>query len=237
MLKDKRIVILGGSAGIGLSVARRALAEGARVVVVSSSGERVQRALADLPGAEGQAVDLRVMRDVQALFERLGAVDHLVFTAGEELLLGPLANLDLQAARGFFELRYWAALAAVQAAAPHLSHSGSIVLTGGSAGVRPPPGFVIGAGICAAMEATTRALAVELSPIRVNIVVPGFVETSLWSNIPETTRTQMFAAAAAKLPVGRIAKPDDIAEHYLGFMRGRYVTGQALIVDGGGVLV
>jgi len=237
MLKDKRIVILGGSAGIGLSVARRALAEGARVVVVSSSGERIQRALAELPGAEGQAVNLRVTGDVRALFERLGSLDHLVFTAGEELLLSPLANLDLQAARGFFELRYWAALAAVQAAAPRLSRSGSIVLTGGSAGVRPPPGFVIGAGICAAMEATTRALAVELAPIRVNIVVPGFVETNLWSNIPETARTQMFADAAAKLPVGGVAKPDDIAEHYLGFMRGRYVTGQALIVDGGGVLV
>lgn len=237
MLKEKRIVILGGTAGIGLAVARRAAAEGARVVVVSSSLARVQQALADLPGAEGQALDLRAPGEVRALFERLGSLDHLVFTAGEELLLGSLAQLDLLEARAAFELRYWAALSAVQAAAPRLARSGSIVLTGGSAGVRPPPGFVIGAGICAAMEATTRALALELAPIRVNIVVPGFVDTGLWSNIPGPARSQMFADAAAKLPVGRIGAAADIAEHYLSFMRGGYVTGQSLIVDGGGVLV
>ncbi|MEO7032197.1 MAG: SDR family oxidoreductase [Polyangiaceae bacterium] len=237
MLKEKRIVILGGSSGIGLAVARRAVAESARVVVVSSSTARVRHALAELPGAEGHALNLRSTSDVRALFERLGTLDHLVFTAGEELLLGPLAQVDLLQARAFFELRYWGALAAAQAAAPRLARDGSIVLTGGTAGVRPPPGFLIGAGICAALEATTRALALELAPIRVNIVVPGFVDTGLWSNIPEAGRTQMFADAAAKLPVGRIGKPDDIAEHYLSFMRGGYVTGQSLVVDGGGVLV
>ena len=237
MLKEKRIVVLGGSSGIGLAVARSAAAEGARVVIVSSSAARVQRALADLPGAEGHALNLRAAPEVRALFERLGPLDHLIFTAGEELLLSPLLSVDLQQARAFFELRYWAALSAVQAAAPHLARDGSIVLTGGSAGVRPPPGFVIGAGICAAMEATTRALALELAPIRVNIVVPGFVDTTLWSNIAEPARSQMFAEAAAKLPVGHIAKPAEIAEHYLGFMRGTYVTGQSLLVDGGGVLV
>jgi len=237
MLKQKRIVVLGGSSGIGLAVARIAVAEGARVVIVSSSAARVQRALADLPGAEGHTLNLRAAAEVRALFERLGPLDHLVFTAGEELLLSPLMSVDLKQARAFFELRYWAALAAVQAAVPHLARDGSVVLTGGSAGVRPPPGFVIGAGICAAMEATTRALALELAPIRVNIVVPGFVDTALWSNIAEPARRQMFAEAAAKLPVGHIGKPAEIAEHYLGFMRGTYVTGQSLLVDGGGVLV
>jgi NAD(P)-dependent dehydrogenase (short-subunit alcohol dehydrogenase family) len=87
------------------------------------------------------------------------------------------------------------------------------------------------------MEATTRALAVELAPIRVNIVVPGFVDTDLWSNLPAPMRAQMFAEAAAKLPVRHIAKPEALAEHYLSFMRGSYVTGQSLLVDGGGVLV
>jgi NAD(P)-dependent dehydrogenase (short-subunit alcohol dehydrogenase family) len=87
------------------------------------------------------------------------------------------------------------------------------------------------------MEAVTRTLAVELAPIRVNIVTPGFVDTDLWSNLPGDARAQMFRDAAAKLPAGRIGTPDDVAEHYLSFMRGRYVTGQALVVDGGGVLV
>ncbi|APR85030.1 short-chain dehydrogenase/reductase SDR [Minicystis rosea] len=236
MLKGKRIVVLGGTAGIGFAVAERAAAEGARAIVASSNRTRVDQAVAKLSGAEGRVLDLRSEDAIRAFFDELGAIDHLVYTAGEELLLSPLAELDLPRARAFFELRYWGALAAVRAAHGHLARDGSIVLTGGTAGRRSPPGFVVGAAICAAMEATTRALAVELAPIRVNIVVPGFVDTGLWSNIPEAARTQMFADAAAKLPVGRIGTPADIAEHYLGFMRGGYVTGQSLVVDGGALV-
>lgn len=236
-LQGKRIVILGGSAGIGLAVAQLAAQEGARVVIGSSNEARVKAALAHVPGGEGHAVDLRSQPAVRALFDRLGALDHLVFTAGEELMLGKLADLDLASARKFFELRYWGALAAVQAAVPHLARDGSIVLTSGTAGVRPHAGFVIGSSICGAMDAVARTLAVELAPIRVNIVTPGYVDTDLWSNIPADARAQMFRDAAAKLPVGHVAGPSEIAEHYLTFMRGRYVTGQSLIVDGGGVLV
>jgi NAD(P)-dependent dehydrogenase (short-subunit alcohol dehydrogenase family) len=237
-MNGKRIVILGGTAGIGLAVAEQAAREGNQVVIASSSKRRVDQALGKLPkGAEGHAVDLRSEPAVRALFEQLGGIDHLVFTAGEELMLGPLAGLDLAKAREFFELRYWGALAAVKAATSRLARDGSIVLTGGTAGRQPHPGFVIGASICNAMEAVTRVLAVELAPIRVNIVVPGFVDTELWSNVPEAARQEMFRAAAAKQPSGRIATGADIAEHYLGFMRGRYVTGQALVVDGGSSLV
>jgi len=247
-LQGQRIVILGGSAGIGLAVAERALSEGAHVLIASHDRARVDRAVSQLragrqdPGdgrgtVSGHTADLRSPSETRALFEAVGPLDHLVYTAGEELLLAPLAELDLAAARRFFELRYWGALAAVQAARPHLAREGSIVLTSGAAGRRPHPGFVVGASICAAMEAAARTLAVELAPVRVNVVTPGFVDTDLWSNIPADARAQMFRDAAAKLPVGRIGTAPDIAEHYLSFMRGRYVTGQALVVDGGGVLV
>ena len=237
MLQSKRIVILGGSAGIGFGVAELAARDGAAVVVVSSSRAHVDHAVGQLRGATGHAVDLRDEAAVTRLFATLGAIDHVVYTAGEELLLSPLATLDLATARAFFELRYWGALAVVKAATPHLARDGSIVLTSGLAAHRPPPGFVIGAGICAAMEAATRALALELAPIRVNCVPPGFVDTGLWANIPEPARVKMFAEAAARMPVRRIGKPADIAEHYLAFMRGGYTTGQVLIVDGGGMLV
>lgn len=253
-LQGKRIIILGGSAGIGLAVAQRVLEEGAHVVIASHDRGRVDRAVSRLrddvqaknaglaPGTgvatvTGHTVDLRSPAETRALFDAVGAIEHLVYTAGEELLLAPLAELDLGVARRFFELRYWGALAAVQAARPHLAREGSIVLTSGAAGRRPHPGFVIGASICAAMEAVTRTLAVELAPIRVNVVTPGFVDTDLWSNIPTDARARMFRDAAAKLPVGRIGTASDLAEHYLSFMRGRYVTGQAIVVDGGGVLV
>jgi NAD(P)-dependent dehydrogenase (short-subunit alcohol dehydrogenase family) len=241
MLKGKHVVVVGGSAGIGLAVAACALRDGARVTIASHNPERMERAVTQLraiaPEAAGHAVDLRSEPAVGAFFERLGGLDHLVYTAGEELLIRPLAELELLVARAFFELRYWGALTAIRAARPRLAADGSIVLTSGAASRRPHPGFVIGASICGAMEAVTRTLAVELAPIRVNIVTPGFVDTELWSNVPRAAKEQMFRAAAAKLPVGRIGTAEDVAEHYLSFMRGRYVTGQSLVVDGGGVLV
>lgn len=220
-MKNQTVVVLGGGAGIGKAVADRCVADGARVVV----------------GSRRTGVDLRDAEAVARLFASVGPFDHLVYTAGEELLLSPLADLDLAAARAFFELRFWGALGAVKAARPYLARTGSIVLTSGAAAHRPHPGFVVGASICAAMEGVARALAVELAPVRVNVVTPGFVDTGLWSNVPVEARTQMFADAAAKLPVGRVGVAEDIAEHYLSFMRGQYVTGQTLIVDGGGVLV
>jgi len=246
-LRGQTVVVIGGSAGIGLAVAERALGEGAHVIIASHARGRVDQAVQRLrkaaPAAgpeagtvHGHVVDLRSASEIAQLFHTIGAIDHLVYTAGEELLLAPLGELDLAAARRFFELRYWGALTAVQAAHPQLAREGSIVLTSGAAGRRPHPGFLIGAGICGAIEATTRALAIELAPLRVNCVIPGFVDTDLWSNIPPEPRSQMFRDAAAKLPVGRIGAASDLAEHYLSFMRGRYVTGQSIVVDGGGVL-
>ena len=93
------------------------------------------------------------------------------------------------------------------------------------------------ASVLGAMEAVTRTLAVELSPIRVNIVTPGVLDTELWSNLGEAAKDEMFRQFAAKLPVGRVGTAEDVAEHYLSFMRGMYVTGQSLVVDGGGLLV
>jgi NAD(P)-dependent dehydrogenase (short-subunit alcohol dehydrogenase family) len=238
MLRGKRIVVVGGTHGIGFGVARRAADEGAEVVIASSRRANVDAALAKLPkGVTGQPLDVRDHENLGAFFQRTGAIDHLVYTAGESLLLGPLAELDFDAARRFFEVRYWGALATVRAARPHLGAGASIVLSGGAAARRPPAGFVIGASVCGAMESVTRVLALELAPVRVNIVVPGFVDTELWSNVEPGARAEMFREAAAKLPVKRIGTPDDLAEYYLAFMRGAYATGQSIVVDGGGMLV
>ncbi|MBV8652358.1 MAG: SDR family oxidoreductase [Alphaproteobacteria bacterium] len=237
-LKGKRIVILGGTSGIGLATARAAEREGASVVVASSRRPRVDQALAQLSGsAEGHAVDLTDEAQIAMLFERLGAFDHLMFTAGEALQLQPLGETELDKARDFFTLRYFGALMAVKHGAPHIRPGGSIVLTTGIAGVRPQKGWAVAASICGAMEGLTRALAVELAPIRVNTVSPGFVRTELWSNIDEAARETMFRDAGAALPVGRVGEADDIAEAYLYLMREAFSTGQVIVVDGGAVLV
>ncbi|GLS19088.1 short-chain dehydrogenase [Labrys miyagiensis] len=237
-LQNQRVVLLGGTSGIGLATARAALAADASVVVVSSRQERVAEALALLGDrAEGHAVDLNEEADVRGLFERLGPFDHLVYSAGDALQIGLLADTELKAVRKAFDLRVFGAVAAAKHAAPHLRPGGSVVLTGGVASLRPQKGWTVAASLCGAMEAFTRALALELAPIRVNLVSPGFVRTPLWANLPEDVREAMYAERGAALPVGRVGEAEDIAQTYLYLMTNRYSTGQTILVDGGGVLV
>jgi NAD(P)-dependent dehydrogenase (short-subunit alcohol dehydrogenase family) len=212
--------------------------EGAAVVVASSRKEKVARALAALPdGAEGHALDLSDEAQVGALFARIGALDHLVYTAGEALQLGELDATALAQARQAFELRYWGALAAVKHGSHSIRAGGSIVLTTGIASARPRTGWTVGASICGAMEALTRALAVELAPVRVNAVSPGVVRTTLWSNMSEADREAMYRQVGAAIPVGRVGEPHDIAQAYLYLMRADFSTGQVITIDGGTVLV
>ena len=237
-LSGKRVVILGGTSGIGLATAKAAEREGAAVVIASSRRERLDRALAALrSGAEGEVVDVADETQVRALFERIGAFDHLVFTAGESLQLEPLAAMQVERARGFVNVRFWGAFMAAKYGSPRIRPGGSITLTNGIAGLRPRKGWTVAASICGAMEALTRALAVELAPIRVNAVCPGTVRTELWSGMTESARETMYRDAAQRLPVGRVGEADDLAETYLYLMREGFSTGQVLVVDGGAVLV
>ena len=138
--ESERIVILGGTSGIGLATAERAAADGATVIVASSSAERIDAALERLPAsAEGYTVDVRREEQIRDLFSRLGSFDHLAFTAGETLQIGAIANTDLEAARLALDVRLWGAYAAVKHAVAHLRPGGSIVLSSGIAGTRPEP--------------------------------------------------------------------------------------------------
>jgi NAD(P)-dependent dehydrogenase (short-subunit alcohol dehydrogenase family) len=237
-LNGQRIVILGGSSGIGLATAQAAAREGAAVVIVSSRQARIDEALAALPtNAAGRAVDLTNEAAIKALFAGLGAFDHLVFTAGETLQLGLLAETDIATARGFFDLRYWGAYMAAKYGSSHIRKGGSIVFTSGLAGARPHAAWSLGASICMAMEGLTRALAVELAPLRVNVVSPGVVKSPLWSAMSDAARDTFYQQAGERLLVGHVGEVDEIAAAYLYLMRQTYGTGQVLRVDGGGGLV
>jgi NAD(P)-dependent dehydrogenase (short-subunit alcohol dehydrogenase family) len=237
-LNGERIVVLGGSSGIGLATAQAAAREGATVVIASSRTARIDQALATLPaGSEGHVLDLADRTATQALFSRLGSFDHLVFTAGETLELGGLSETDLDAAQRFFALRYWGAYSAAKYGSSNIRKGGSIVFTSGIAGQRPKAGWSLGASICAAMEGLTRALAVELAPIRVNIVSPGVVRTPLWANMAEADRAALYQQIADGLPVRHVGDAAEIAQAYLYLMQQTYSTGQVLVVDGGAVLV
>ena len=237
-LKGKRIVLLGGTSGFGLATAKAAAEEGAEIVVVSSSQTRVDDALALLPeNSSGHAVNLTNEAAVQQLFNTLGAIDHLVYTAGETLSLGALDDINFDAAKATFNLRFWGCLMAAKYGSKHINKGGSITITNGIVGLRPWKGWTVAASITGAIESLTRALAVELAPVRVNAVCAGMVNTNLWGNMPEAERLAMFAQVGSQLPVGRIGEPEDLAQAYLYLMKQPFSTGQIIVVDGGAVIV
>lgn len=237
-LEGQRVVIIGGTSGFGMATAKAASAEGASVIVASSKKTNVDRALAELPaGTEGHLLDITQESAVADFFSTIDEFDHLAVTAGESLDLGEFARVDLGKARRFFEVRFWGALTAAKYAANRIKSTGSIILTNGIIGLRPQKGWVIAAGICGAVEAVTRALAIELAPVRVNLVCAGIVRTELWRTMTEADRNGLFEKASQLLPVGRVGTPEDLAQTYLYLMRERFSTGAMIVVDGGSTLV
>ena len=235
LLAGKRVVVVGGTSGIGLAVAEAARAQGAEVVLASRDAGRVEAAVRRLPGATGDTINLRDEAGIASFFDRVGPFDHLAMTAGDwvgGLFMG-LDELDLLAARDAFEVRFWGALAAVQAALRTIRPDGSITLTGGMLTHRPRKGTLLATAVGGAVEVLARGLAMELAPVRVNAVCPGLILTEHVAARPEERRR----AATAGLPVPRPGTPEEAALAYVYLMTNCYVTGQVLPVDGGGGLV
>jgi NAD(P)-dependent dehydrogenase (short-subunit alcohol dehydrogenase family) len=237
-LQGKKVIILGGSSGIGLATAKAVANKGASVIIVSSNQERINKALKDLPaGSEGYAVDLSKEENIEKLFSKTGNFDHLVYCAGENLTLNTINATDIDQARSFFNLRFWGPFAAVKYGVPFLNKGGSISLTSGTASARPGAGWSVAAAICCAMEGFVRAMAVELAPVRVNCVVPGVVKTPLWDSMPEADRAGLYKYVSDSVLLKRVAEADDIARGFIYLMEQDHATGQSLLIDGGTVLV
>ena len=234
VLDGQRIVVIGGSSGMGLATARAAALQGAAVTIASSRQERVDAALRDLPdGCVGTAVDVRQESHVAALFEHVGDFDHLAFTAGDVFIPRPLADLGLGDARATFDVRLWGAVGVIKHAAPRIRPGGSIGLTTGTVGQRPVLGAALAAAGAGATEGLVRGLAVELAPIRVNAVRAGAVRTPLWDGVPEAQRDALFARLAEGTLTGTVGEPEQVAAAHLFLMQNPYVTGTLLTVDGG----
>jgi NAD(P)-dependent dehydrogenase (short-subunit alcohol dehydrogenase family) len=237
-IRNSRVVILGGTSGIGLATAKAASEAGASLVVASSRQASVDAALAELPpGTVGAVVDLTAPETLAAFFDSIGPFDHLVYTAGENLSLMKVADYDIDAARKFFELRFFCSIEAVHLAVPHINPGGSIVLTSGSAAIRPGAGWMLGAAVSSAVIAVTKALALELAPIRVNAIAPGVVRSPLWSSMSQDEQESMYEGLAGVIPLGRVAEVEDVAKSYVHVLDQNYATGTTTVIDGGSVLV
>ncbi len=231
-LQNQRVVLIGGTSGIGFAVAEAAQSAGAKVVVASRSQAKVDGALARLePAAEGATIDTGDEADVERFFARVGSFDHLVYTAGD-WEGRPTDQWDLDSNQWIFRIRFWGALRAIKYARSTIAQHGSITLTDGAAGRKPRRGAAITAAGAMAIEHLVPGLAVDLAPIRVNCVCPGIILTEAVP-IPADQAERMLS----QQPLARGGAPDEVAEAYLYLMRGTYTTGDVLVVDGGYTLV
>jgi NAD(P)-dependent dehydrogenase (short-subunit alcohol dehydrogenase family) len=236
-LADKTVVILGGSSGIGLATAKAAQAEGARVIVTGRSRDRLQAAQTELgSGARTVALDVADEAGTRALFQELDRLDHIFITAGSIAFDARLAP-DSAALRPALDTRFWGAFNAAKYGAAKMKAGASITFMSGTAGRRPLPGAAVTTASCGAVEAFARALALDLAPIRVNTLQPGYVDTPLLDELLGEARVKMKAEAGARLPVKRIGRPEELADAVLFLMKNGYVNGITLTVDGGGLLV
>ncbi|WP_327429304.1 SDR family oxidoreductase [Streptomyces sp. NBC_01236] len=241
----ERIVIVGGSSGMGLALAESALAGGADVTIVGRSPERLAAAERQLGGGDrlrAVAADITSEPDTERLFktvgETVGAIDHVVLTAADATgAYQPITSFDLEAGRRLVDSKLFGAVLLAKYAAPHLTSGGSITLTSGIAAYRPAPGGSMVAAVNGALASLTYALALELAPIRVNALSPGWVDTPIWDTIAGDGKQARLDAMAQRLPVGRIGTPHDIAEALLALMHNRFITATVLHADGGHRLV
>jgi len=236
-LKNSLVVILGGSTGIGLATARAAQAEGAQVIVTGRSTEKLQRAQAEL-GSDARTVVLDVADEegTRRFFQGLAKVDHVFITAGT-LIADRKLTPDSETLRPAMDTRFWGALYAAKYAAAKIAAGGSITFMSGVAAWRPLEGAAVASASCGAVEAFARALALDLAPIRVNTIEPGYVDTPLLDSLLGAKKGEILAAAATRLPVKRIGTAEDVADAVLFLMKNGYVTGITLTIDGGHTLV
>lgn len=235
-LSGKKIAIIGGTSGIGLAVARAAIEEGAQAFVGSSNAAKVDAAKADVgEGISGTAIDVTDEASVAAFFEQAGAIDHLVYTAGDWGNRSPKIITDYKHSdfTDLLAVRFSGALLAIKHAVPRLNDGGSIVLTGGMVAHRPRKGAPLTTVMAGAVESLVQGLAVDLAPLRVNAVCPGAIATDVWGE----DAAEAFRGFTDPLPISRLGQPEEVAEAYLYLMKGGYTTGTVAAVDGGKLLI
>ena len=238
-LTNQRIVITGITGGIAKACAKRLTAQGAQVVVSARSDSRLESALADITGkVSGHLMDLQDEHSIKAFFAKVGEFDHLITPAASGMF-APINAMDFAAARELLETKQWGQMLCVHHALPYLNKTGSITLFSGTVTQKPLPGATMFAAAGAASEAAGRIWAYELAPIRVNTIVPGVIETDIWTalNGSEAAANEQLAGIAEILPVGQVGSPDDVAKAASFLVDNTFVNGISLVVDGGHRLI
>jgi NAD(P)-dependent dehydrogenase (short-subunit alcohol dehydrogenase family) len=236
-LLGQSVVVIGGSAGIGLETARQARAEGARLILTGRNAERLQFVASELEALSIAAFDATDSASLERFFDDLPAtIDHVMVTAGQPHY-GRLLDMDLEQARVALDTHLLLMLQVARFAAHKVRPGGTLLFMGGTGGRRPGIGMGIVSTVTAALPALTASLALELAPVRINLIAAGFVDTPLSASLLgdelESRRNQLRAT----LPIRRVVSPVDVAALAVHIMTNTALTGATYDIDGGQQLV
>jgi len=235
IFKDKHVMIVGGSSGIGLATAKQAKLEGAIVTIVGFNPDQTER-IANGNGFEWKAADVTKQETIEAALSDVRQVDHLVLLAGT-FVSGTILEADIDYLHKAFDERIWGALYIIRSLGEKLSPEASVTFTSGVLADRPGPGTAILAAASSAVETLARGLALELAPRRVNTVSPGTTDSPLLSKSLGAGKEAFVNSMKEKLPLKRVATTEQVAEAILFFMKNEIITGETLHVDGGQRLI
>jgi NAD(P)-dependent dehydrogenase (short-subunit alcohol dehydrogenase family) len=236
-LLGQTVVVIGGSSGIGFETARRARAEGADVILTGRNPERLQHAALELDARSSAAFDATDFDRLSRFFDELPTpVDHVMVTAG-----GPyyarLADINFEQARRNLDQHLWLPLHVARHAAAKVRPGGTLLFTSGTGARRPAVGMALISAFTAALPALTKVLALELAPVRVNLIAPGFVDTPLSATLLGEQLDQRRDQLRTTLPIGRVVGPADVAALAIHVMTNTALTGATYDIDGGQQLV
>ena len=235
-----RLVVIGGSSGIGRAIAEAALRGGEEVWIVSRSPERLRRVADDLEGLgdlRTWSTDATDSEQLARLFAETGHVDHVILTAADIAQYGSVRHMPAEAIRQIIESKLVAAVLVARAAASVIRQRGSITFTGGVAADRPLATGAVVAAVNSGLAGLARGLALDLAPIRVNVLSPGWIDTPMWDVVAGPGKAAVLEGMANRLPARRVGTPEDVAEAAMFLTKADFVTGSVVHVDGGQRLV
>ncbi|KVT19260.1 short-chain dehydrogenase [Burkholderia sp. MSMB1078WGS] len=232
-LHGKKVLVVGGSSGIGAAAATAFAQRGAVVTIASRDPARAGADLARSGHVRTEALDITDTAAVDAFCARAGQFDHVVISAAKTAT-GPLRSLPLADAQAAMDSKFWGAYRVARAI--DIASGGSLTFVSGYLSVRPSASSVLQSAINAALEALARGLALELAPVRVNTVSPGLIATPLWDKLAADARETMYANAAQRLPARRVGRPEDVANAIVYLATTGYATGSTVLIDGGGAI-
>jgi NAD(P)-dependent dehydrogenase (short-subunit alcohol dehydrogenase family) len=234
-LDNQNVVVIGGTSGIGLATAILAHEAGANVWAVGRSADRIASASANHPSILFSSLDIHDMEGLRALFAQIGEINHVVAAAtGANRTLLPFLEQSQEQFREAFD-KFWGYCNVIRSAAAYLTADASITLVSGTPARKANPGMSSLSCVGSAVEALTRALALEMAPKRVNVVAPGLISTGMFDRLGDN-RDAALAKMTEHLPIKRAGHPEEVASAILLTMTNGYMTGTTLDVDGGTLL-